>query len=151
MKQLILAIQRSLQLSLPIGSYRGSDVFIATSETSHPPGTRFPAIGIKDGSEVIEELACDLDRSTMRVSVICWAPAGGEYEAQVIGDQSQPGVLDMAADVAHILKKNTLDIYEIQSVRLAEVRESLNLVDQESGREVQQQVIIFEYEIDNYE
>lgn len=151
MRNLIIAIQQALKSSLPTDKYRGCDIFIATSETSHPPGTRFPAIGIKDGSEVIEELACDIERSTTSVSVICWAPAGGSYEAQVIGDQSQPGVLKMAEDVAYILKNNTLGSDEIQSVRRAEVRESLNLVDQESGREVQQKTIIFEYEIEEYE
>jgi len=146
MRELVLAVQQSLQLNLPLADYRDSDIFIATSESSLPVGVRLPAFGVKDGGDVLTDLTCDVNRNVMTVTVICWSPSGGVEDAQVIGDATQPGVLRMADDAEDVLVDNVLGISGMQLARRMTSNPSVELVDSSSGREVQQKTITFAYE-----
>ena len=146
MRELILAVQQALQLNLSLSDYRDSDIFIATSETSLPVGVRLPAFGIKDGTDTETKMTCDVSRNVMGITIICWSPSGGVEDAQVVGDATQPGALQMADDAEEVLGDDLLNISGMQFVSRTTSNPSIELVDQASGREVQQKMIMFEYE-----
>ena len=139
MKDLITQIQAELEEYLP----EALDVFIATDEQVIPMGSRFPCVGIKDGSVATKGKTCGVIETTLQVRIVCWTPSG-KGGAQVTGDATQPGVLALAARVVDILENNLLDIEGMISAENTSSTPSKMYINDQK-KSVQQKVLLLEY------
>lgn len=165
-RQLLLAIQEELRQKLDPAIYRpgitasSGDVFISTEALYLPTAVKLPAIGIKDGGEPRPiRHACGQDimkeRYTSTVLITCWSPSdGAAIGSGLIGDVTQPGVLDTKENILNILRDNLLGYvsgdYIIRGVELGDVEPST--VTLQGTREVQSLIvpIIYDREITVY-
>jgi hypothetical protein len=143
MRDLLIAIKAELQSGLAGGKYRTVDVYIANAADDPPTGTRFPAIGIKDGQETVEQQSCNVDEVSQQVDLVLWAEQGQE-DTQVMGSATQPGVLQMAVDVENLLRGNTLRLADCSGGYRVRSLSSEQLVNR-AGRVAQQKIVTFEY------
>jgi len=139
MKDLLQKILEELTASLP----NARDIFIATDEQVIPMGSRFPCVGIKDGSVATKKLTCGVTETTLQVRIVCWTPSG-KGSAQVTGDSTQPGVLTLAASVVALLDDNLLGIEGMISAdNKSSTPSKMYINDQKKS--VQQKILLFEY------
>lgn len=105
MKALILAVQSALRDALPYIKTR--DIYVTEDIHLIRNAGGYPAIAIKDGGRDITPLAGDQDEEilslTLAVSVQLLKP-----EAGIMGDNANPGALEIADDCINILRDNTL-------------------------------------------
>ena len=110
MKELLTAIQTQLQTDLTY--IRDSDIYIAPHENYIPSQVRFPAVGIKDGPVIREELSrgviLEIERTVTLVVYVKLA----KPEAAVMGDAAagKKGVLDIVSDIHSSLHDNNLSL-----------------------------------------
>lgn len=113
MKDLMNAIRDELREELS-AYIRPGDIFIAPHADYVPSDVMFPAIGIKDGAIVRNELIGECMEYTMEVLVIPWVLLQ-KPEASIMGDgERKKGVLDVADDIHAALNDNFLGIDDIQ-------------------------------------
>ena len=136
MRNLLLAVQSALRMQLDPSVYRigstpeSGDIFIADNEQYLPDACRFPAVGIKDGGMVVSrDAACPAgSRVEFRedtATLICWAPSiGTAIGAGIIGDVTQPGVLDIFRHIHAVLFSNLL-LDDVVDVRLGSIPASI--------------------------
>ncbi len=98
MKTLILATQAQLQADL---SYvRDRDVFITEDEDLIPAQVKFPAVGIKDGSEKYDIETGNQESGELYLDIIAYVRLS-KPGAAIMGDAStgKKGVLDIVKDI----------------------------------------------------
>lgn len=145
-KELLLAIRDELRSRLASGVYKSLSVFIARSRDSFPPGATMPAIGIKDSDETVEELPCNVDRVTQNIDIVLWASESSTYDGKILGDSTQPGVLDMQDDIEKILRYNRLGGI-VDRLRCTSALGSEDLKNSDSDRTMQRKVLVFTGEV----
>ncbi len=112
MKTLLLAIKARLQSDSTLGYIRDTDIFITENESLIPDCIKFPAIGIKDGSERNTQKLTKNYIQDQQVKIIVYQQVLKSGES-ITGTH---GVLDMASDVITSLIDNKLSISGIQNV-----------------------------------
>ncbi|HHL35497.1 MAG TPA: hypothetical protein ENJ30_14150 [Desulfobulbaceae bacterium] len=140
MNELLEAVRKALSEGMP----EIRDVFIATDEQVLPAGARLPCIGIKDGTIKTRKLTCGVTEKTLQLSIIAWSPQGKDA-AQVTGDPTQPGVVQMIRDIEDVLDENMLSIVGMTYAGPVEEAESRLFINKQN-KTIQQKIIIFEYE-----
>jgi hypothetical protein len=78
------------------------------------------------------------------VTIIAWADQGKD-DAQIMGDKTQDGVLDMTQQVEDILLDNLLAITGMIGAEVVSETPSRQFIN-DKGRSVQQKTITFEFE-----
>ncbi len=138
MKELLEAVAGRLRQETGV-----RDVFVTTDEQTLLAGTRLPALAVKDGKVTTRKLAGGVVEKSMQVRVIAWAPQGKDA-AQVMGDATQPGVLDLAAAAEGALDGELLGIDGMIDAQPVEELASVLYINQQ-GKAIQQKIITFEY------
>jgi len=111
LKALLTAIKSELPNNL--AWVRAGDVYITPDVDFIPPGTRYPCIGIKDGTIRRRELPGNMLEVTLTVTLAVYVQLL-KPEASIMGDGNKPGVLDAAADIHGVLDENLLNITDMQ-------------------------------------
>ena len=108
MKNLLSALKTELSNNIDYLA----DIAIVSDEDMLPSGTRFPFIGLKDGSiERVEGHSATLNER-LSVSIVCYVQIL-KPEASIMGDGNNKGILDMMSDVHGVLNENFLDFADI--------------------------------------
>jgi hypothetical protein len=142
MKALLTAVKKALQDE--ITGVRTADIFITPDEAVILSGAMIPCYGIKDGSVKRMDLAGNVQNKKMQVTIIAWADQGKD-DAQIMGDKTQDGVLDMTQQVEDILLDNLLAITGMIGAEVVSETPSRQFIN-DKGRSVQQKTITFEFE-----
>jgi hypothetical protein len=144
MWKLLRAVEAALKQRLDPSLIRPQDIFIAADQLDLPTGVRLPAIGIKDGGRQVTQMGCNVDRSEVTVDLTLWCPSGAG-DAQVMGDTTQPGVLDFEeTHVEPALRGNTLGVARSGGWLLSSAA-SREVVNETSGIVAQVRVLTFQY------
>jgi len=133
MKGLLLAIQTSLrQLTGP----RDKDVFLSPDKDIIPEKSKFPCIGIKDGSVDRSSLMGEVTDMTLPVEIYV-------YEKLIQNDQAILSVFDLTAGIHEKLKGNYLGEYVKSASPGKET--PIQLLYQKNGL-ILRKTIFYEYE-----
>ncbi len=93
---------------------RQGDIFLTGFTELPPDDVMLPAIGIKDGDVIKQDLAAGMVRYTMQVWVIIWTQVLKE-QLTLIGGGGAKGILEIENDVNIALDENLLGDETIQS------------------------------------
>ena len=118
MKALLTNIKAVLQAQ--VDYIRDVDIYITPHENFIPAGTKYPAVGIKDGnikSTVL--MGGDLSDRVKAVKLIPYVRLF-DGEKAVMGFGPDKGILDVAKDIKAALKDNLLDIPGLELVTVSE-------------------------------
>ena len=108
MKELLTAIKTALQDG--ISCVQDNDVYIAKHENIIPPATKFPCIGVKDGSISKEELLCSMMGYVLQVKIVVYVRIM-QSEASIVGNAAgEKGVLEIVEDIHTLLDENTFGL-----------------------------------------
>ncbi len=143
MKKLLAKAQAVIREKL---SYmRGVDVFITPHENFIPRGTKFPAMGIKDGDIKSDTLAGG--EQSDKMLAVKYIPYVKMYsgEKSIMGDGSSKGILDVTQDLHDALDDNFLDIPGMQDVSSGDEKPSESFGTPGDG--LQRKIIIFKYDM----
>jgi len=138
MDRLLIAVQAALQAGL--SGLRDSDIFIAPHPDYVRPGSRFPAIGIKDGPvERIEDFGGQL---TIRRSVhLCLFTQNVKPDGSMLFE-----LIGLVRAVHTVLDASTLDLDRYISAFCKKESESVLLYENEGAGAYLQKILTYQYE-----
>lgn len=154
MRQIVLAVREELRSVLDSTIFRigarpdQGDIFISEEVNYLPESVGLPAVGVKDGSDaILRRYACGegkiVEEHESTIQVICWTPSDSTFVGGgVIGDTTQPGVLDISEMIHDILYDNLI-LDNVHGVERGYIPGS-GISDQ-GGRIVQNLIIPYTY------
>jgi len=120
---------------------RSSDIIISGYVDVPPAEVMLPAVLIKDGGQVREELAGGMIRYTNQVKISIFIQVVKE-ELALVGGSGVKGILEVEEDIDRILDENTMGSIEItEVVKLPQVTESRPVND--GKRDMQRKDIVY--------
>ena len=145
------AVQEALRQRLDSSVYRAVDIYLVKFEGPQnaallPPGTRLPAIGIKDGGSIVEQGVCNTDIWTINIQLQLWDSGAGLTDAAILGSSSQRGILAMERDIANALRSDRLGCME-GGWQIASAEPSVG--GEAGGQDVQMKKITYQYIIED--
>jgi len=139
------AIRQALREASSLAYIRDADIFAAPHINFIPGGVKEYFIGVKDGPSRRRELTCGMTEVTADVHLCCWVRIA-DYETSVIGEESSVtrGALEVARDVAAVLKDNRLGIKGMQAALLTAEPPS-DLFVSDTGTSYQRKMVTLTY------